>query len=203
MLPVKDNDTLPGPQQDFIRQHPCSRSSKKCNDLWDVYPFVKRLELSKCPEIINRENRRPDGLTHRDLTASHKTVKPRQSVTREVRPHRTYFLTAYLCFFTKHNCLNRGFTSDSKDDILYKRTFALLMLGYLFVADLEVDIPLEKSKNLYFCEALTAGIRGKGRKRAGPDDCCAPVTVRKKACFFLRKMTSDILRKEKWEYRQF
>lgn len=34
------------------------------------------------------------------------------------------------------------------------------MLGYLFAADLEVDKPLEKSKNLYFCEALTAGIRG-------------------------------------------
>lgn len=54
------------------------------------------------------------------------------------------------------------------------------MLGFLFTADLEVDIPPEKDKKLVFCDALTAGIRKKGRKRVESNDCCAPVTVRKK-----------------------
>lgn len=56
----------------------------------------------------------------------------------------------YLCFFTKHKCFNFSFTLDSENKILYKRTFALLVLGYIFTAELLVDIPLEKGKNSYF-----------------------------------------------------
>jgi len=91
-----------------------------------------------------------DGLMHKDLAALHKRVKLSQSVTGEIRSHQAYLQTAYLHFFTKHNCSNFGFTFDLKDDILYKRMLALLMLGYLFTADLEVDIPLKKGENLYF-----------------------------------------------------
>lgn len=55
-----------------------------------------------------------------------------------------------LCFFTKHKYLNFSFTLDSENKILYKRTFSLLVLGYIFTAELVVDISLEKGKNLYF-----------------------------------------------------
>lgn len=100
--------------------------------------------------MISRENGQLDGLIHNDSTALHETMKPRQSVTSDVRSRQVYFQTPYLCFFMKHNCLNFGFTFDSKDDILYKRRLALHMLRHLFTADLEADIPLKKGKNMYF-----------------------------------------------------
>lgn len=87
---------------------------------------------------------------HKDSTALHENVKLRQSVTSDVRSHWVYFQTAELCFFMEHNCLNFVFTFDSKDDISYKRRFALSMLRYLFTADLEAGTPLKKGKNMYF-----------------------------------------------------
>lgn len=52
----------------------------------------------------------------------------------------------------------------------------------------------EKQK-LVFCDALTAGVRKKGRKKAESNGFCAPVTVRRKPDLFLRKVTSDFLKK--------
>lgn len=34
------------PQEDFSSQHSPTQCSKKCNDLWNVYPFAKQLKLS-------------------------------------------------------------------------------------------------------------------------------------------------------------
>lgn len=127
--------------------------------------FSKQLKLCQwCPEIIYMEKRQQDGLTHEDLTALHKTVNIRQSVTREVRPRRGSSLTVCLCFYTKHNCFNLGFAFDFKIWHFIQKNTCSSHAGISFHCWLRSRYTSWERQKLVFCDALTAGIRRKGRE---------------------------------------
>lgn len=113
-------------------------------------------------------------------------MNTRQSVTCKVRPHRGYFLPACLCFYTKHNCLNFGFAFWFKRWYFLQKNTCSSHAGNSFHCWLRRRYTSWERQKLVFCDALTAGIRRKGRRRVESNDCHAPVTARKRrqACFW-------------------